>query len=182
MRGNSNHRQIDEVFRLIDEEVEWILADIRVDIITAVMPKQRVPDWPDVESLLLSSFLDALRKRSRAIKYRTQVWICEVTHNDESNGQEAVTTEMFLTNPRVKVKLWDDGVLWFYVRDFRARVWLFEFSFYVQISPGQCEQIVQTIEDSFTPVCIRESSELTKQHLLSLWQQFSPFEIDYGRA
>ncbi len=94
---------------------------------------------------------------------------------------ESLLVRMKTYRPELSIRLWEDGDLWFYVRELKSRQIAFELSFRARLGSNSCEKLVETLEKSITPAAIRTDSRSAKREIIALWESFEPRDLDYGR-
>ncbi len=143
----------------------------------------RVPFWPLTRSPLMEEFKSALIRRSKALKHQLFEWTCERMISEEDDRRlESLLVRMRTHRPELSIRLWEDGDLWFYARELRSRKIAFELSFHGRLGPNSCGDLVETLENTFTPAAIRADSNSAKKEILAQWEGFAPSDADYGRA
>lgn len=143
----------------------------------------KVPLFPLTRSPLLDEFKRALKRRSKAIKHAVFNWTLErkVDHIDGVDF-ESLVNSWSTTGPDVTLQVWEDGELWLYASELQGKQVTFELGFHATLGSVTCDALVDLLERTTLPLCIRDSSRLAKDAVLKLWSPLTPFDVDDGRA
>ena len=143
----------------------------------------RLPKWPPTLSPLLGELKTAMRSRSKALRHQLQHWTCErLTDEVDGRTSESLAVDFHSYRAEYRLRLWDDGVLWFLVRQVRARRVVFELSFDGSVGDAPVSDVVRAVEASFVPGNVRAAdTDATQDEILRIWAAFDPENVNRGR-
>lgn len=112
--------------------------------------------WPSFDSPFLEETAVSLRKRSKAINYRTDDHSCERVRERRDDWEgELMELRFDLLGPRpfkVSCNLWSDRWLWIDVRQPSKQGWLFEWQHEGRIGDAAPRELAEAIEETLAQI------------------------------
>jgi len=129
-------------------------------------------------SPLLGEFKATMQRRSKALRNKLRHWACERS-TDEVHGQcvESLIVDFHSLSAEFRLRLWQDGVLWFHVRELRAHRKVFELSFDASMRGASTSDLLKAVEASLLPGTLRPSARQAEDEILRVWASFGPDEV-----
>lgn len=87
-----------------------------------------------------------MRARSKALRHPLERWDCE-RRADVVDGRlsESLVVEFETCGASIRLRLWDDGVFWFSIRDMQAQLVAFELSFHGELQEDRIPELRRTL-------------------------------------
>lgn len=140
------------------------------------MAPKRTPIWPLIKSALLTRVREAFRSRSKSLRHRVCTWSCE---RGEDDGHESIEFTFVRTGPQLRLKVWEDGDVWFCARVVEARRVAFQITFHAAVAAKDPTALVEAIEQAFLVGVGTTDVSVMKDEYVAALAAFSPYDIQW---
>ncbi len=114
--------------------------------------------WPLLQCPRLLSLREALRKRSKAIGYKTHRWSCERIDSDDGES-------LIIRMNNLSFRMWSDHVLWVHADLGSNRI-----SFHATLGLQSASELVRVAEQSL--------ASTDERSLTTTWTRFDPYDVE----
>lgn len=129
-----------------------------------------------MRSECLTRVREAFRARGKSLRHRVLAWSCE---RGEQDGHESIEFTFDHSGPLLRLKVWEDGAVWFCARAMKAGRVVFETTFYAVAGDEDPAELVQAIECAFLVDVGSTDAAAMKDGYVAALATFSPYDVHW---
>lgn len=138
------------------------------------MSRAQTPFWPLLRSEYLFRVREAFRAHSKSLRHRCFAWSCA---RGEQDGYESIEFTFERAGPLLRLKVWEDGAIWFCARQFRAGRVSFQTTFHAVARDEDPARLVESTYRAFLVYIGSERADANSEGYVAAFDAFSPYDV-----